>query len=181
MLVTTATVTLVTPSALASGSPLCAAMGSGLCLSDHGNPNDFALIFTENRNPGPNQDITITPNTSACGGTGKVRANPPCPFLSGSGLNTAFNGKLIETINLADVGKCIGSNGANPIVIACNASGTNFVVDPNASGAGRQLVNVVMTNDANNSAAVFLDSDGTVGDQAIFTQPVFHQPSNWAH
>jgi hypothetical protein len=176
-------------SAASAATPFCNFNGNGLCLSDHGNTSDNAVIFTENPSPGPNQDVTLTQNMGACGGTGVVQRTPGCPFNQGSGNNTAFAGDEIVTINMPGNGKCIigattGQHEGEPVLNGCTAAGTDFVVVPGANG--RALINVWVTNNFSlpqPNLPQYLDSQGQAqpGFPAVLQSTFISSPNHWAH
>jgi hypothetical protein len=132
-------------------------------------------MFTENRNVGPNQDLSLVVNHGACN-----NGNPTdtCP-LNDHALDHALkaDGALIETEHM-DTGPCVVVNTAGRAVLnACNAQGSDYLVV--ISGNGRQMINVWTSNNFGTRDAEFLDNADVTGDQIqVFDGPPI---TNWGH
>lgn len=163
-----------------ASTPFCGANGTGRCQSDHGNTGTGSPMFTENRNVGPNQDLSLTINHGACN-NGNV--TDTCPLTNHSvDHELAVDGAIIEEEDL-DTGPCVDvstTGSGNVIVNSCSAGGSDWIVFD--SGNGRQLISVWATNHlGGGSDAIFLDNASTTGDQLVLADSDLLPPTNWGH
>jgi len=132
-------------------------------------------MFTENRNVGPNQDLSLVINHGACN-DGHV--TDTCPLSNHTfDHSLAVDGAIIEKEDL-DSGPCVTVNSSgNVIVNACNASGSDYIVFN--SGNGRQLISVWATNFFGSGQPMYLDNADVTGDHLeVFDSPPI---TNWGH
>lgn len=163
-----------------TGSPLCAASGHSLCLSDTGNIGPGNTISTQHKLVGPNQNIALVLNTEVC--NHGITTNR-CPFTLGSGNNTIFEGKSVYRLKFtADSDTCAATTDVTVLTAVCNTNGTDWVAVDQAVGV-EQLVNVYATNNdsSNRNDPEYLDSTELVGNQAVVNPTSDQGPSNWAH
>jgi len=90
---------------------VCGNGGSGYCLNAWNGGPDVRMA-----NGGlANDNYNLIPLSLMCH-DGHVHANAPygpCPFASGSGINTQLNGAAIEAVRDGRNGQCVGSSSAD--------------------------------------------------------------------
>jgi hypothetical protein len=133
-------------------SEVCNYQGAkSLCANRQGGATSAGTFVIAWSAGSPNNDFSFGYLTGMCNG-GRVTANPPCPFTSGGGLNSLYNGKVIAMIY----------NWASELCVADSGTGSGATVldkCPNVDGDG--------------------GADGTIFVLAQATNPLNAPPVTW--
>jgi hypothetical protein len=127
-------------------SEVCSYQGSAsLCANRQGGATSAGTFVIGWSAGTANNDFSFGYLTGMCNG-GRVTANPPCPFTSGGGLNSRYNGKVIAMIY----------NWASELCVADSGSGSGSTVldkcpdvDGNGGADGTIFVLAQATNPLN--------------------------------
>lgn len=171
--------------ARATSLPYCSASGSGPCGSTTGH-GIGGTITAQPRTVGANQNVSIARNFSACG-DGIVSGSNGCPFDSGSGMNSLYNGDEIVQVVIGSNSDCWAGQVSDTVVISpCsgpNATGVDFVL-PQGGGA-QSLTNVYVSNhfyeQTGRGLSYLLDNGGVGNHEKIETVTQFGGSSLWSH